>query len=216
MTLRIVETPLGWLRGRDAVYADSVTFVDRTGTLVVRGEINGKSCEHCEPDLLLPFVLRFSGVLAVRIVELDSWSGGGESSFDEVMDSPWIAELGGKVNSFHRHFVLKTYDEVFEVVCSGYDMAIDGLVDRVPIRLGIPAQAHVPAILALEAQGWQLEHTSDGIEGAWTARRGVAELFGEDPLQLLALAAITDARGTDWEASEVEVDQAERRFGLRR
>lgn len=216
MTLRIVETPVGWLRGRDALRAESVTFVDRTGTLVLRGEINGELCEHREPGLFLPFVLRFSSVLAVRMVERDSWQAGGESSFDEVIESTWIAQLGGKVTSFHRHFVLQTYDEVFEVVCTGYDIAIDGLVDRVPIRLDMPVQAHVPAILALESQGWQLEHTSDGIDAAWIARRGMAELFGEDPLQLLALAAITDTRGTDWEASELEVEQAVRRFGLRR
>src|ERR1700742_1255790 len=126
MTLRIVETPVGWLRGRDAVSAESVTFVDRTGTLVLRGEINGELCEHREPGLFLPFVLRFSGVLAVRMVELDSWKSAGESSFNELMDSPWIAQLGGKVTSFHRHFVLQTHAEVFEVVCTGYDIAIDG------------------------------------------------------------------------------------------
>lgn len=191
-----------------------MTFVDRTGTLVLRGEINGELCEHREPGVFLPFVLRFSGVLALRMLELDSWRGVSESSFDEQMESPWIAELGGKVTSFHRHFVLQTYDEVFEVMCSGHDIAIDGLVDRVPIQLGAAANVLAPAILVLEAQGWQLEHSPHNQGARWIARRGIAELLGDDPLQLLSLAAITDTRGTDWEASDLEIDQVKRRYEL--
>ena len=65
------------------------------------------------------------------MLELDSWdisetSKEWSSSFDEVTRSKWVASLGGKVTHEHRHFRLQTYDDVFEVVCSGYDFEVLG------------------------------------------------------------------------------------------
>ena len=60
------------------------------------------------------------------MVELDSWDFRAESSFDEVIDSEWIQTLRGKVNKTHRHFLVQTYDEVFEIVCSGYEFKTKG------------------------------------------------------------------------------------------
>jgi hypothetical protein len=35
-----------------------------------------------------------------------------------------VLTLGGKVTRDHRHYLLQTYDDVFEVVCKAYDFIV--------------------------------------------------------------------------------------------
>jgi hypothetical protein len=59
------------------------------------------------------------------MLELDSWDYISESSFDEVVDSDWIDSIGGKATARHRHILLQTYDDVFEVVCENVEFAVE-------------------------------------------------------------------------------------------
>ena len=68
-----------------------------------------------------PYELFFTGVLALKMIELDSWDFECASSFDEILESEWIAELGGKVSSDDKHVFVQTYDDIFEVICSSYE-----------------------------------------------------------------------------------------------
>ena len=119
-----VESEIGVLRGRDCIYLDSVELREGTNVLVLRGEINGDLCSRQRPGELIPYRLTFRGVLAIRLVELDSWCFDCASSFDECVSSPWIRELGGKVTQAHRHFVVQTYDDVFDVVCETFELEL--------------------------------------------------------------------------------------------
>lgn len=130
-------------------------------------------------------------MLALRIIELDSWDWSGASCFDEVLDSAWIAELGGKVTDAHRHFVLQETS-----------------------RLVAAANVMVPAILLLERQGWHVEHAPSLDAETWSARRGSTEVVASDPLELVGLAAISDSRGSAWRASDLDIEEAIRRFRL--
>jgi hypothetical protein len=200
MHVHAVDTPVGALHGRDCIHLDSVSFTDRTHVLVIRGEINGDLCERRSPGSFLPFEVHFSGLLALRMIELDSWNWSGASCFDEVVDSPWIAELGGKVTAAHRHFVLQTYYDVFDVVCEDFDIAVElNATSEGPVtsRLVSAGNVLVPAILLLEREGWRVEHDPSREVTTWTARRGSTELAADDPLELVALAAISDAHVTD-------------------
>jgi hypothetical protein len=119
-------TPVGILRERDCIYLDSVDFSDGVSTLILRGELNRSLCS-AEADAEAPFLsytIRFDGVLAVRMVELDSWDWTAESSFDEVIESPWLSQLGGKITRDHRHFVVQTYDDVFDVACRACSVVV--------------------------------------------------------------------------------------------
>jgi len=118
-----VQTPLGVLRGRDCIYLDAAAFENGTSELVLRGAINGELV-GAGPAGDFAYVLRFTGVLAVRMVELDSWEGNALSSFDEVLGSLWAAELGGKVSAAHRHLCIATYDDVFDVICSAFTLQL--------------------------------------------------------------------------------------------
>jgi hypothetical protein len=119
-----IETALGRLNGRDCIYLDGFAFEDRMGTLVLDGCINGNLCTTQHPGRMVPYTLRFCGVLAVKMVELDSCDWDFESSFDEVRDSEWIRLLGGKVTAAQRHFFFQTYDYVFDVVCESYEFEV--------------------------------------------------------------------------------------------
>lgn len=117
-----IETPLGFVRGRDGIYLDEVIFRDRTNQLVLIGALNSALCSSASTQEVEFDSCRFtfSGVLAVRVIELDSWDWTGESSFDEILDSEWIDELGGKVTASHRHFRVQTYDDVIDVVSDSF------------------------------------------------------------------------------------------------
>lgn len=63
------------------------------------------------------------------MIELDFEDFKGKSSFDEVKNSDWIAEMqrvdsASKVKSDHKHYFLKTYDDIFEMVSRNYELKI--------------------------------------------------------------------------------------------
>jgi hypothetical protein len=120
-----IETPLGFFYGRDCIFLSSINFENRTNTLVLKGVINGNLCTRRRPDEYLNYRIRFQGVLALKMLELDSWDYISESSFDEVVDSDWIDSIGGKATARHRHILLQTYDDVFEVVCENVEFAVE-------------------------------------------------------------------------------------------
>ena len=122
-----IETALGRFYGRDCIYLDRLVFQDRTTTLVLEGGIDGDLCTVPQRGSFVSYALRFRGVLALKMVELDSWDWGCESSFDEVHESEWLRALGGKVTAAHRHFVVQTYDDVFEVVCETFEFEIQNV-----------------------------------------------------------------------------------------
>lgn len=91
---------------------------------MLEGDINGNLCTKRRPGEMVPYAVRFVGVLALKMVELDSSTAVSESSFDEVRDSNWVRSLGGNVTPEHRHFYFQTYDDVFEVVCEAYEFRV--------------------------------------------------------------------------------------------
>lgn len=121
-----IDTELGLLKGRNCIYLDEVSIEDGTNTLVLKGDVNGNLCSRGRAGEDMQFALKFTGVLALKMIELDSWGWKGESCFDEILDSEWIRKLGGKVTAAHRHFQIQTYDDVFDVVCSDYEFRIVG------------------------------------------------------------------------------------------
>ncbi|NIX02165.1 MAG: hypothetical protein GWN13_28775, partial [Phycisphaerae bacterium] len=86
-----VETPIGTLKGRDAIYLDSFEY-ELHGLLRLTGEVNGKLASKPVDDFL-GYTITFSGVLAFKVVELDSWNFKSASSFDEIVNSDWCKTL---------------------------------------------------------------------------------------------------------------------------
>ncbi len=66
----------------------------------------------------------------------------------------------------------------------------------------------VPAFLTLQQRGYTVwrELRSDGAQ-TWLAQSATVELVSDDPVTLLALAAIAETRGEHWAASDAEIQR---------
>ena len=90
-----LETPIGFLRGRDAIYLDALQYDGNA--LILEGECNGHLASNMS-EQWIGYTLKFTGVLAFQVVELDSWEHSCyqpvpiASSFWEVIDSYWKAQ----------------------------------------------------------------------------------------------------------------------------
>jgi hypothetical protein len=68
---RPIETKIGILSGRDAIYLDSFEY-ELQGLLRLSGEFNEKLASR-PVDKFVKYVLTFKNVLAFKVIELDSW-----------------------------------------------------------------------------------------------------------------------------------------------
>ncbi|HXG68658.1 MAG TPA: hypothetical protein VNO70_26415 [Blastocatellia bacterium] len=119
-----VETSLGFFYGRDCIFLDRVVFNAVTRTLLMEGDVNGTLCTAAPSDDFIPYALCFRGVVAYTSIDLDLSSYNWQSCFDEIVDSAWLLSLAGNVTLQHRHFVVQTYDDVFEVICEGFEFEV--------------------------------------------------------------------------------------------
>jgi hypothetical protein len=82
------------------------------------------------------------------------------------------------------------------------------------VRIAAAANVLVPAIRSLELRGFDVTREQGGATELWRARRADLDLRGADPLELLALVALFESRGPNWQASESEIADVMRRFDL--
>lgn len=73
------------------------------------------------------------------------------------------------------------------------------------MRLGTAGNVMVPAILLLEERGYVVDARREATSWSWSARRGDVELVGDDPIALLGLAALAEARGDAWRATDEQI-----------
>lgn len=131
-----IETPLGILSGRDAIFLDE-TQCDMP-SLILRGAFSGSLSSKGRKHLYYDYSLTFFQVQALRVLELD-WAEAiytyknqnkGQSSFDEVLHSSWLASLQAdatyplQVIDKCKHYRIWTYDHMFDVICSHYELTI--------------------------------------------------------------------------------------------
>lgn len=129
-TYKPMNTEQGVLAGRDCIYLTEINYDVKIRNLTLKGVVNNYISDKTLLDKRFSeYSLTFTGVLALRITELDSWEEimddeyfKVESSFDEVLNSNWIKKLGGKVDSNHHHYLVQTYDDVFDIVCLSSEM----------------------------------------------------------------------------------------------
>lgn len=120
---RPIATALGTPKGRDSIYLGDIEQTVCPRQITFKGNIEGLLATAS-----VPFTLRFFGLLELHAIELDFSDAEHPSSFVEVMESPRVAELKARDHSSkvhdHRHFILATYDEVFELVSAGYELTL--------------------------------------------------------------------------------------------
>src|SRR5687767_14339422 len=107
-----LNTELGIIKGRDAIYLDKITF-NRETELILNGEFNSDKGDK-------KFEMTFKGVVFLSTIELDFDKRGQMESLATVEHSERIKEFkkldhSSKVNDRHRHYYVLTYDTVFEI-----------------------------------------------------------------------------------------------------
>ena len=123
VVLRPIGTALGIPKGRDSIYLAAIQQAVCPREITFSGNIEGLI-----ETASVPFALRFHGLLELHAIELDFSDAEHPTSLVEVMDSERVATLKARDHSAkvkdHRHFIFATYDEVFAVICAGYELTL--------------------------------------------------------------------------------------------
>lgn len=143
-----IETEVGFIKGRDAICYPKLISINES-SYCITGQLNGYNCSKiADKDTAadMTFSLTFNGVLWFKAQELDYFVWDNESCFDVIEHSAKLAVMraqdkragGGKVDNgynkegkfgevLHQHFVLTTYDTVYEIIAQSYDLALEKL-----------------------------------------------------------------------------------------
>lgn len=114
-----IETKHGIITGRDGIFLDSIEQPNER-TLILKGEFNVNSKD-------IPYEIIFSNVVYLRSIELDFDQRCQMESFGIIQNSKLRRSLGtldhsSKINTSHKHYYLRTYDTVFEIIANEYTL----------------------------------------------------------------------------------------------
>lgn len=125
--ISVKDKTLGTLSGRDAIFLDSFSQ-DEFGNLTFCGEINSTLSENSQGKKFVPYTLKFSGVIAYYVCELDTYfdmyDTAEESSFVLVEGSKWLSKFPmtkGKA----KHYRLYTYDFVYNIIAVSHELEVN-------------------------------------------------------------------------------------------
>ena len=132
MNIEPIITEIGIINGRDAIYLD---LMEQNGNeIIFYGEINTGLTE-IKNDIKkewLKYKLSFKETIYYKCYELDFYKKKKslESSFDKINNSKTIERMKlldreFKINNKHKHFVLTTYDYIYEIIASKYAFEIE-------------------------------------------------------------------------------------------
>ena len=122
---KAIKTEVGLLVGRDCIFLDNAKFQNSMNNLKLSGGLNGSLCTESSSSEEISYTIIFKEILALKMIELDSNHHKAETSFDEVINSEWIKNLGAKVTNEYKHYYFQTYDQVFELACTGYALELN-------------------------------------------------------------------------------------------
>jgi hypothetical protein len=84
------------------------------------GEVGSSNCKPVLLETWCAYKLQLTGVLAVQHTDLDDWTWRSSSCFDRVIKSDWLASFGESVASGSTHFLVQTYDDVYDIVAKDF------------------------------------------------------------------------------------------------
>ncbi|MFD1888561.1 hypothetical protein [Paenibacillus wenxiniae] len=132
--IEAVNTPLGHLYGRDAIYVDKLDYELNHRQVTLTGEFNGGLASESESDDFVKYTLCFEGVYYFKATELDlhgdhlpTGKTDIKSDWLEYRQSPLLErakQKGKRELKELRHFILFTYDDVFEIACQSYQLEL--------------------------------------------------------------------------------------------
>lgn len=117
-----INSEFGEFHGRDALYLDDRRATD--SRLILKGEVNGELVSNSQGKEWIPYSFNFSGVDKVKETELDNWLSSNHPNFHETSSFYELIDPEAKGDK-HRHFVIQTYDIVFEISCESYELSFN-------------------------------------------------------------------------------------------
>lgn len=118
-----LKTEVGLLEGRDAIYLEKIVFEGET-KVTLTGELNLDNGRN--------FEMTFGGVIYFSAIELDFDDRGQVESLGTIDNSEKLKAFktrdhSRKTNDRHRHYYIRTYDTVFEIVSDTFRLTVNGL-----------------------------------------------------------------------------------------
>ncbi|WP_342572253.1 hypothetical protein MKY85_07675 [Paenibacillus sp. FSL R5-0749] len=127
MQHQLMNTELGVISGRDAIFLDKLNFTSTSEAELIR-EINARLCSQVNHENYIPYKFIVKGIYYFNMVDLDiSYSNilrdvNVHSSLIEVVDSNLLATIKEVRGLDLRHIIICTYDEIFEIACKELEM----------------------------------------------------------------------------------------------
>jgi hypothetical protein len=115
-----VQTAFGTFNGRDCIYLDEFHHGETTGTVTLRGEVSGQLCRPPLTEQWAAYSLQFFGVIACEHTDIDAWTWRSNSCFDRTIGSAWLASFGDAIAATHTHFLVQTYDDVYDIIAERF------------------------------------------------------------------------------------------------
>lgn len=129
-TIKAIETELGQIHGRDAIFLDDIQFNYQKNEVELIGEINGLLCSASDDDGFIGYELLFKKVYYFNMVELDvSEQMFGDlfnesSSFGEILNSKILRDIKNARGLELKQYVIYTYDDVFVIACQEFELRL--------------------------------------------------------------------------------------------
>jgi hypothetical protein len=134
MEYKAIKTEeVGYINGRDAVFLDEFKQIfNDTQNCIFKGTFNTKKIEsEMRENDYLQYILSFKNVVYYQCCELDTYINEVklDSSFDMIDNSNLIKDLkngrqSSKVKKEHKHYVFATYDYVYDIIATDYNLEI--------------------------------------------------------------------------------------------
>ncbi len=119
-----IETPVGNLNGRDAIYTDMLIHSQCPSILEAEGEFAANLCSSYEGDnKWIKFKISFFQVLFFNGWEIEFYPYEKRivSSFDFIENSELLDGFGEHQK---KHFVFSTYDYIYEIIAANYKIVL--------------------------------------------------------------------------------------------
>ena len=117
-----IETEIGILYGRDAIYLD--LLLQEFSKLEFEGEFNTHLCsKYSGQSNRIKYNIEFFNIIFFASWELDNYQDELKmaSSFDIINNSNFIKKFNIKNK---KHFVFSTYDFIYEIIAEDYQLVL--------------------------------------------------------------------------------------------
>ena len=130
-----VATSVGTLYGRDTLFLEAIDFDYGRRRLTLQCVVSSNGCSNAPQGRDHACRITLDSVYCMKMTELDTWNGPRNSCLLLVRESAWIAKLNAIAGQSRidptgfRHYIVQTYDHVFDVVAQGLEFEVLPVID---------------------------------------------------------------------------------------